>query len=65
MAKESWKTEREPADALLFAQAALRSGEPLQATSLLQWQTETGYKEPEFDRLLGQIKSATVSKSKQ
>ena len=65
MAKESWKTEREPADALLFAQAALRSGEPLQAASLLQWQTETGYKEPEFDRLLGQIKSATVSKSKQ
>ena len=65
MAKESWKTEREPADALLFAQAALRSGEALQAASLLQWQTETGYKEPEFDRLLGQIKSAAVSKSKQ
>ncbi len=65
MAKESWKTEREPADALLFAQAALRSGEPLQATSLLQWQMETGYREPELDRLLGQIKNATVSKGKQ
>ena len=65
MAKESWKTEREPADALLFAQAALRSGEPLQATSLLQWQMETGYREPELDRLLGQINNATVSKSKQ
>jgi hypothetical protein len=65
MATESWKTEREPADALLFAQAALRSGEPLQAISLLQWQMETGYREPELDRLLGQIKNATVSKGKQ
>jgi hypothetical protein len=62
MAKESWKTEREPADALLFAQAAVLAGQPSDASSVLQWQLDTGYREPELDQVLDQIRLATSSK---
>jgi hypothetical protein len=64
MAKESWKTEREPADALLFAKAAVLAGQPSDASSVVQWQLETGYREPELDQVLDQIKHATSSKGR-
>ena len=62
MAKIAWKTEREPADAHLYAQAAIASGIPDQAVELLQWQSETGYREPVLDRLLTQIEQAAARK---
>jgi len=62
MAQASWKTEREPADALLFAEAAIQSGSPEQASALLQWQSETGYRDPDLDRLITVIRQATQSK---
>ena len=64
MAQISWKTEREPADAILYAQAAIDSGLPEQATPILQWQQDTGYREPEMDRLLATIRQAISSKEK-
>ncbi len=65
MAQLAWKTEREPADALLYALAAIRSGMPDQATALLRWHSETGYREPELDRLLGDIRQAGSARGKQ
>ena len=64
MAQTSWKTEREPADALLYAQAAIDSGQPEQAMPVLQWQQDTGYREPELDRLLATIRQAISGKEK-
>lgn len=58
MAQAAWKTEREPADALLFAEAAIQSGSPEQASALLQWQSETGYRDPDLDRLMMKIRQA-------
>lgn len=59
MAQESWKTQREPADAVLFAKAALLSKTPQAATSLLQWQQASGYRSADLDGLLQQIRAAT------
>lgn len=64
MAQIAWKTEREPADAVLYAQAAIDSGMPDQASPLLRWQLDTGYREPELDRLLMTIRQAISSKEK-
>ena len=61
MAQAAWKTEREPADALLFAEAAIQSGSPKQASVLLQWQSETGYRDPDLDRLMMEIRQAIPS----
>lgn len=58
MAQDSWKTQREPADAVLFAKAALLSRKPQEAASLLQWQQDTGYQAPDLDGLLQQIRAA-------
>jgi len=58
MAQESWKTQREPADAVLFAKAALMSRKPQEAAVLLQWQQDTGYQAPDLDGLLQQIRAA-------
>lgn len=65
MARQAWKTEREPADALLYARAAIESGAPDQALELLQWQSVTGYTEPELDQLLVTIRRAAADKRKQ
>lgn len=64
MAQKAWATEREPADALLFARAAIESGAPEQATALLQWQSATGYREPELDGLIRQIQQAVAAQKK-
>jgi Tfp pilus assembly protein PilF len=64
MAQQAWKTEREPADALLYARAAIKSGMPEQAAELLQWQSMTGYKEPELDQLILQIRQAATAQTK-
>ncbi len=64
MAQTAWKTEREPADALLFAEAAIRSGSPEQASALLQWQSETGYRDPDLDRLITEIRQALPPKKR-
>ena len=59
MALESWKTQREPADAVLLARAALVSRKPQAALALLQWQQDTGYRSPDIDRLLQSIRAST------
>ncbi len=64
MAQQAWATEREPADALLFARAAIESGAPEQATALMQWQSATGYREPELDGLIRQIQQAVAAQKK-
>lgn len=59
MAKLSWKNEREPTDALLYARAAIESNAADQASELLQWQSSTGYREPELDQHLAQIRQTS------
>jgi tetratricopeptide (TPR) repeat protein len=65
MAQQSWKTQREPADAFLFAKAAIASGAPTKAAELLKWQAETGYEEPRLDQLLASIRAALPTKPPQ
>jgi hypothetical protein len=59
MAQQSWKTQREPADAFLFAQAAIQNSTPRQAAEILKWQAETGYQEPRLNQLLEIIRASS------
>lgn len=54
---ENWKLQKEPPDALLFAQAALALDQPRAAEPVLTWVKATGYSEPALDRLVQQIQS--------
>jgi hypothetical protein len=59
MAQQSWKTQREPADAFLFAQAAIQNNTPRQAAEILKWQAETGYQEHRLNELLEIIRASS------
>lgn len=63
MAQQSWKSQKEPADAWLYARAAIESAVADQAAELLRWQAQTGYREPQLDALLDRIKGAASSKA--
>lgn len=63
MARKSWLTQREPADAALYAEAALRSGKPDAAAEVLLWRSQTGYREASLDRLLEQLQPQTATKT--
>lgn len=58
MAQEAWTTQREPADAVLFAQAALASKTPERASALIDWQRDTGYRAIDLDPLIDQLRDA-------
>ena len=64
MAQKSWLTQREPADAALYAEAALRSGKPNAAAEVLLWRSQTGYKEASLDLLLDQLSLQTDTKDR-
>lgn len=55
LALKSWQTQREPADAILLAEAALSAGKPAAAAAVYDWQKATGYQEPALEKLLAQL----------
>ncbi len=54
---DNWKLQKEPPDAVLFAQAALALDQPRAAEPVLTWAKATGYTEPALAKLIGQIQT--------
>lgn len=54
---QNWQLQKEPPDALLFAQAALALGQARAAEPVLVWAEKTGYTDPQLTPLLAQLKS--------
>lgn len=54
---ENWKLQKEPPDAVLFAQAALALDQPRAAEPVLAWAKATAYTEPALARLIQQIQA--------
>ena len=54
---DNWKLQKEPPDAVLFAQAALAVNQPRAAEPVVSWAEKTGYTEPQLKQLIGQLKA--------
>jgi tetratricopeptide (TPR) repeat protein len=52
---ENWQLQKEPPDALLFAQAALALKQARVAEPVVNWAQATGYTEPALRELIGQL----------
>ncbi len=50
MAKENWKTQKEPADAKILIESAIAAGEKDIARDVLAWQKEQGIQDATFDK---------------
>lgn len=57
LAQENWKQQREPADALILAQAAVAANHPVAIAALLQWLRETSMQDARIDTVLAQVRS--------
>ena len=56
LAQSAWATQREPADAVLYARATILQKDRSAAQTLLAWQAQTGYREPQLDMLFDELK---------
>jgi hypothetical protein len=54
---ENWQQQKEPPDAVLFAQAALALNQARAAEPVVQWAQTTGYSDPLLARLITQLKA--------
>ena len=54
---ENWRLQKEPPDAVLFAQAALALGQAKAAEPVLVWAKKTGYTDPQLGPLMQQLQS--------
>jgi hypothetical protein len=54
---ENWQLQKEPPDALLFAQAALALAQPRAAEPVVIWAEKTGYTDPQLGPLIRQLKA--------
>jgi hypothetical protein len=54
---DNWKLQKEPPDAVLFAQAALAVNQPRSAEPVVSWAEKTAYTEPQLKLLIGQLKA--------
>jgi tetratricopeptide (TPR) repeat protein len=54
---ENWQQQKEPPDAVLFAQAALALNQARAAEPVVQWAQTTGYTDPQLATLLLQLKA--------
>ena len=54
---ENWQQQKEPPDAVLFAQAALALNQARAAEPVVQWAQTTGYTDPQLAPLLLQLKA--------
>ena len=53
---QNWELQKEPPDAVLFAQAALALGRSREAEPVVKWAEQTAYTDPPLARLLEQLK---------
>ncbi len=51
----NWKLQKEPPDAVLFVQAALKLKQAQAAAPVLDWVKQTGYRDPQLDQLLREL----------
>jgi hypothetical protein len=54
---DNWKLQKEPPDAVLFAQAALALNQPRAAEPVVTWAEKTAYTDPQLSPLIAQIKA--------
>ena len=54
---DNWQLQKEPPDAVLFAQAALALGQARAAEPVVSWAEKTGYADPQLTPMLAQLKS--------
>ena len=54
---DNWKLQKEPPDAVLFAQAALVLNQPRAAEPVVAWAEKTAYTDPQLKPLIGQLKA--------
>lgn len=54
---ENWRLQKEPPDAVLFAQAALALGQARAAEPVVLWAEKTGYTDPQLTPILQQLKA--------
>ena len=56
LSQENWQLQKEPPDAVLFAQAALALGRARVAEPVVKWAEQTGYTDPQLAPLIAQLK---------
>jgi hypothetical protein len=56
LSQENWQLQKEPPDAVLFAQAALALGRAREAEPVVKWAEQTGYTDPQLAPLIAQLK---------
>ena len=54
---DNWKLQKEPPDAVLFIQAALKTQQPRAAEPVVAWAEKTAYAEPQLTQLIQQLKA--------
>lgn len=57
LALENWQAQKEPPDALLLVEAALKLKRPQEAVPVLDWMAKTGYTDPALAALAQQVKA--------
>lgn len=57
LAARNWTEQKEPADGILFLEAALKLDQPARAEAVVWWAKETGYKEPALIALIARARS--------
>ena len=57
LAAENWRTQNEPADAVLLVQAALKANQPKLAEPVLGWMAATGYTDPVLKVLADELQT--------
>lgn len=57
LAEANWAIQKEPPDAALLVEAALKLNRPQAAVPVLDWMTETGYTDPALAAMTRQLKS--------
>ena len=54
---ENWQLQKDPPDAVLFAQAALALGQAQAAAPVVEWADKSGYTDPQLSPLLRQLRA--------
>jgi Tfp pilus assembly protein PilF len=54
---DNWKLQKEPPDAVLFAQAALALNQPRAAEPVVAWAEQSAYTDPQLKPLIAQLKA--------
>ncbi len=57
LAADNWRTQNEPADAVLLVQAALKANQPRLAEPVLGWMATTGYTDPVLKALTAELQT--------